>query len=490
MSNQILTRDSYVKEIYVNVHKEGMNEGIFDFFNTLMKKEWNNIKSKNSEIKSKLEEIDRSLKGFTLIKMKKSGDCAEIRQLLCDFANTLWESKEKELEDGKKLQKLLMGLKDKDKISDEDENDVKNKGKVSEYMKQFNIKDKALSDKLKTIEKRIDGTCKKDPDLLRWTDILKDEIRNIINDMIIKEYDKEEGENEKSKKYQEELKKQEEEQKKEREEASKKAQEEQEKAMKEIEKERENTLSSVGIKPLKNQTGDKAVDTLTTSFNNLLKNLKTYGIVAESEYKYSFENIINESKNNNNKPLSDNIKKILKGDVYFGFNNIEKDDNIKTIGELKMVMSEIKVVFDKLKELTSGDLKNEMKEVPSDAIQAMFVGISKTIQAALSKDCKLDDATKTLLARCCIGSDKTIGYGLPFIDKDNEKNGNIFTALMQTLKDAQDEAGVFKDEEVLSRFHQNMSKIYDEILKEAESLKEKKEKEDKKKSEKIKIVSD
>ena len=52
--------------------KNEINEGIFDFFKTLMKKEWQDVKSKDTNIKTKLEEVDRGLNGFTLIKMKKA----------------------------------------------------------------------------------------------------------------------------------------------------------------------------------------------------------------------------------------------------------------------------------------------------------------------------------------------------------------------------------------------------------------------------------
>ena len=238
MNNTILTRDSFVTEVYSKQDKNELNEGIFDFFKTLMKKEWNDIKSKNADIKKKLEEVDRGLKGFTLVKMKKSGACAEIRQQLCDFANTLWESKEKELEDGMKLQKMLMGLKDKDKVTSEDEENVANSGKISDYMKQFNVKDKALADKLSTYEKRINQTCKGDPDLTRWTDILKSEIRNIVNDMVIDVYDKtaSDEEKKKAKEKREILRKQQEEQKKAIEKKDKENLKKQEDAIKKIEK--------------------------------------------------------------------------------------------------------------------------------------------------------------------------------------------------------------------------------------------------------------
>ena len=106
MSNHILKRDAYISEVYSHKDKNEINEGIFDFFKTLMKKEWQDVKSKDTNIKTKLEEVDRGLNGFTLIKMKKAGACATIRQSLADFANTLWDAKQKELDDGNKLQRM------------------------------------------------------------------------------------------------------------------------------------------------------------------------------------------------------------------------------------------------------------------------------------------------------------------------------------------------------------------------------------------------
>ena len=117
--------------------------------------------------------------------------------------------------------------------------------------------------------------------------------------------------------------------------------------------------------------------------------------------------------------------------------------------------------------------KSGIKDVPSDAIQAMFVGLSQTIIYALTDE-KIDahKDVLNLLARCAIDSDKTLGYGLPPMDENKPEAGNIFTTLMQTLKDAKDEKGVFGDDkDVLNKFKQNISSIFDSIIKMVEKLK-------------------
>lgn len=477
MDNYIKSRDEFIKEEYSKVNQEELNEGIFDFFKTLMKKEWTEIKSKNSNIKQKLEEADRTLNGFTLMKMKNAGTCKDIRQALCDFANTLWEYKSNELEDGKKLQSMLMGLKDKEEITDKEEEDLKKAGEVSKYLKQFDIKDKTLADNLKNYEKKISELCQKNPDLIRWSDLLKNDIRNIVNNMIVDEYEKLKKDNEKAKKAiekaKEKIKKQEEEQKKKEEEKSKEEEKKSQDAIKNIEKERTKVLSSVGVKPLLGQTGDKAVETLISAFNDIKDKLSK----LKESHKYSFDNIINESeKPKKDDGVTDNVKKIIDGDVYFGLKELSKNKNLNN-KLVKFIIAEMGVVFNALDELSKGDMKDSIKEVPSDSIQAMFVGLAKSIECALTNEKPSKDVLN-LLARCAIDSDKTLGYGLPPMDEKNPDAGNMFTTLMQKLKDAKDEAGVFKkDEDLLNNFKHNMSSIFDEIVKKSKELKEKRQKE-------------
>ena len=491
MNNQILNRDSFVNEVYSKKNTDEINEGIFDFFKTVLKQEWSSVKSKNGEIKKRLEDCDRSLKGFTIVKMKKAGQCAEIRQALCDLANTLYDTKTKELEDGKKLQKMLMGLKDKDKISDEDKETVKTSGEVSSYMKKYNVKDKALADKITTYAKKINTLCKGDPDITRWADLLKDEVRNVVNDMIIAEYDKiaEDEDKEKVKKYKEEVEKQRKEEEADRKKKDEEAQKTQEEKIKKIEKERADVLSKVGVSILKNQTGDKAYDTLSKAYTDMCDDIlnalhKNGGNTNDEDEdaeglndskKYSFANFINEE-------LEKDVMTVLGSDVYFGFDKV-KDEQDLDKDKLLIILKEIRTIFKAVEQLTQSG--KTLAETPSDAIQAMYVGLSQLITCAIL-DRDLDGDMKTLLARCAIDSDKTLGYGLPPVDEKKPESGNIFVAITQQLMDSKDEAGVFKDnKELLNKLKQNMSKMFNEISKHAEELKDAKEKEDEKEVKKV-----
>ena len=465
MNNIILSRYQFLGEVYSKGNQNELNEGIFDFFKTLMKQEWNGIKSKDANVKKKLEEADKALTGFTVIKMKKSGTCTQIRQALCDFANTLWESKSKELEDGKKLQKMLMGLKDKGEISDEDEDQVKKSGTVSKYMSQFNIKDKALADNLKNYEKKITDLCKGDPDLTRWTNLLKNDIRNIINSLIIDEYDKvaKDSEKEKIKQAKEELKKQQAEEQKKIDKKNKEAQKAQEDAIKEIEKERTDALSNAGVSPIKNQTGDKAFQDLSSNFEKLFNDA---GITEGHEY--SFSNVINEG-------LSKKLSNLLGSDNMFGISDIDKITDISD-KLVRTILKELKRVFEIVDKVSEqGKL---FKETPSDTVQALYVGLSKVISHALT-DGVLDDNTKLLLSKCSIDSDKTLGYGIPLIDPKDEKKGNVFTAVVGEL--TKSKSDVVKDE-LLAKYTKNMTKMFNEIAKTAQELKDKRQKEDEKKA--------
>lgn len=498
MKNQILDRDSFVNEIYSKRTGDELNEGLFDFFKTLLKQEWSGVKSKNSEIKKKLEEADRLLSGFTLMKMKKSGQCAEIRQALCDFANTLYDSKAKELEDGKKLQKMLMGLKDKDKISAEDKETVKVAGDVGDYMKKFNIKDKALADKLTTYAKKITTLCKGDPDIRRWSDILRDDARNIINDLIIAEYEKiaEDEDKERVKKYKEKLDKQIKEKQAEVDKKNKEAQKKQDDAIKALEKERGDMLSKMGVTPIKNQTGDKAFNTLNSAYEDLWNEFgdKLGGGDDKNEsHKYSFRNILNESEeteggeDGDNKgadgPIPDEVKDIMGGDIHFGFNELKDNEKFtESTKNLLLTLKEFEVVHDAIDKSTQSG--KTLKDTPSDAVHALFVGLIKLISNAVMGEAQLDDDAEMLLARCAIDSDKTLGYGLPLIDENKPDAGNIFVAISQQLSQAKDDEGIF-DKKMLNTFKQSMSKMFDQIRKKAEELKEEREKENEKEAKKV-----
>lgn len=486
MKSHILSRNNYINEIYNISSNDNVNEGLFDFFKTILKVEWKGIKSKNSNILKRLEESDDNLRGFTLVKLKKSSDCTMIRQTLVDFANTLWEFKLKELEDGKKLQKLLMGIRDKESVSSSDTEKMKSLSSSSNFLKSFDIKNTTLLNKLQNYEKKINDICQGDPDLTRWSSLLKNEIRNIINDMIIDEYEKnaKDTEKEKIKEKEKIIQTQQEEEKKKIEKENNELQKKQDDMIKQIEKERGDVLSKTGVHVIKGQNGDKVFNTLTTAFTDIKK-----GLNIKEGAQYSFENIIEESDVNNDKKEEQKeqkrlkkIQDILGSDVYFGLKDLTKikDINSKLI---KKIIKEINVVFNVVSEITDNGKK--LQDVPSDAVQSMYVGLSEVIEHAMT-DGKLDNEITQLLARCAIDSDKTLGYGLPLVDEKKPKEGNLFVAITNKLINAKDEAGVFgNDKELLNKFKQNMSKMFNDISNQAKKLKDEREKQDEQEFKKV-----
>ena len=127
--------------------------------------------------------------------------------------------------------------------------------------------------------------------------------------------------------------------------------------------------------------------------------------------------------------------------IYLGFEEIVDilDKNVEKSDEVaKLIVNEL----DKIYEVIEAKSK-ELANLPGENIQAMMIGISRALTYAITgeKDV-LDDNTIELLARCAIDSDRTIGYGIPLYDVKKPKDGNIFCVILQTLKDAKDEAGL------------------------------------------------
>lgn len=480
MEKHILTRDSFVNEIYSQKPQEEMNEGILDFFKSMLGKEWNSIKSKNTPLRDEIKKVDRSLGGFSFIKMSKAGVCKEIRQVVCDFANDLLDAKMKEFEDGKKLQKTLMGLKNADEVTDEDKKSIENSGKVSDYLKKFDLKDKALIDKLQTHEKRIKTICDGNPDLIKWSNLLMDGVRNIINDYIINEYEKTEDLSDKEKKKLEKTKKELENKQKKDEEDRKKIDAEQKKKqeeqIKQLEKEREDAIAGVNATPIKNQTGDKAHQTLKSEFDDIYAKFNE----SNKSHQYSFNSLILEGDEKWNEK-----KKILQGDVHLGLGNIARDD-IEDLKYPKKVLEILNILVGIIDEVSKQG--KMFKEVPSDSVQAMYIGLSTLIQHSLS-DGNLDDKTKELLARCSIDSDKTVGFGLPLLNPKNPKDGNIFASIAQKLTNVEKKGNIAKilnnDQDELNKFVKNATKMFDDIRKKAEDLLENKKKQDEEDAKKI-----
>lgn len=461
MDNQILRRDIFV-ENFDKCDDNEVNEGLLDFFKTLAKREWNSVKSKNAIIKTKLEEVDKKLKGFTLAKLKNTSACAEIRQTLCDYGNTLWDYKQKQIEDGKKLKTIQIGLETPE---------IESKDK-----KSLDLKDDAVKDKLYQFEKKIGEMCDGDPRLKKWSRLLKGEIRNIVNDMVINEYEKNAGEDEEKKisKYRKNLDTQKKEEQKTLKDEDSVALKSQEDMIKEIEKERTDALSSLGLSPINTSNGEEAVNKLKQEIDNLLANAN---INIEESHKYSFKNLLNEEKEKNNNQNNIDVKGILEKDPVFGLAQIVKTTDVddKTLIVILKEIKQMVISFDEL--VNSKNLKESIKETASDSIHAMFAGLVNTIYCALSET-EPNDKIVNLLARCSISSDKTIGFGLPMMG-DEEDSGNIFTELMKMFKvpsgKIESILGDKKDE-----FTKRMGITFDKIMAKGNKIKDEKAKEDEK----------
>ena len=477
-----------------------MNEGILDFFKTVFKQEWKSIKSKSSVIKQKLEKIDQGLSGFSLMKLKNSSKCNDIRQAICDFANDLLDSKMKELKDGKKLKETLMGVKDKDNVSDRDKEKVKNLGDVSKFMQQFHIKDKALAEKLKTNEEKIKTLCENDPNLIKWSNLLKNDIRNVVNDIIIQESDAEDKEQ-----YDKIVKEQQKEEQKKIDDAEKEAKKNQEEALKTLENERNKALSDVGVTPLRGETGDKAIQELHSAFDKILSvanELKeAQGGGEESEKEGEGEGTDGKTKPDMEK-IASSVKNAIETDTHFGLKTIIEVKTMEKEGgdgkedgekgkpsQLDIFKNTIAILEPTFKAIEDTQKKTKLlTDCTSDAVQALYVGVTCIVGNVVSGNTKeLGDSIKNLLARCAIDSDKTIGYGCPLLDENKPKEGNIFInvtnklangddIIFKGLKDSAQDTNKFN--EFMANFKRGVSKIFDLVKTQAENLKKEKEKKD------------
>ena len=123
--SKILSRDNFINEVYTKRYSNNVNEGFFEFLKGLLKKQgWDDVKCSNEMIKSKLEELDNKLNGFTLTKMQYPEKCQNVRQGLVMFAETLYAAKQEEYEQHKKLEDILFNVSQKDEVSDKDKKNV------------------------------------------------------------------------------------------------------------------------------------------------------------------------------------------------------------------------------------------------------------------------------------------------------------------------------------------------------------------------------
>ena len=304
----LMNREDYIRE-YLRVSKsidntieteqrnenelfEGLLGTLFGGLKMLLNKDWENIKCKNPSVLKHLKEMDKSLAGYTMIKMQYSSECQNIRQNIANYFNDILEYKLSQIEDidsGKAADKFL----EKENKEKEEEKELKGVAKI------LNLKDKNLLDKMKKYKDNISVACKPNGKLREYADQLLNSVTIFVNDVIISELEKKGAAEEKleaeRKKIEEEEKKLQEVAKK-MSEVAKKASEEE---LKKIAQERDEALKSLGVTPLAPMKGDQAVDRIASQFKDILGN---------------FDDI----KLNESNELPGGYSDFLKSDTYIG----------------------------------------------------------------------------------------------------------------------------------------------------------------------------
>lgn len=511
---KILNRDEFGVEISKYRKGEEINEGLFQFLKSFLKEDWANIKSKNSAIKTKLEEIDRGLDSYTLVKRSNFDACNQYRQALCDFANAVFDQKMNELEKEKESLKKVVG----NEYDDDFENDYTPTNKnILSLMGKKGCKDKAMEEKVSDAADAISDVLSKNSAIKSWATALKRGIMNVINDAVIASADAsdEEKENIENK-----IKDDEKEVKQKLEQENKEEQAEQDKEIKALEKQRQDGLKAAGVTDiLKGMDGTKATTQLKGEYDKLVKPLISSKSGSTSTTSSTSERIIYNNPNleyiTEGHQKIEKLVKYFESDKHFGFPKIidvlgddssvdfasiarnnykkkddESDEDFANRIKKKVIniyFQELNVLYGGIDEFNKGDV---LKEVPCDAIQAMFAGLALGVGYGLVGDSDkkkffTNDANIEIMARCCIATDATVGYSFPLVDEKKPDDGTVFVYLLGQLSNEENKHGVFSkksDTKLLNSFKENMKKLYDMIIKKVEDLKKEADEENEKKS--------
>ena len=491
----LVNREEYIKE-YLRINKniendnklyESLLSAVFGGLKMLFKKDWENIKCKNPSVLEHLKEIDKSLSGYTMTKMEFSNECNNIRQNVADYYNDILEYKLLQLEKEDNADKFLEKEKMDGENAENDENRVDAVGKV------LNIKDKTLLDSLKKYVENIKTNSSKSPKLKEYADQMLNAVIVTVNDIILKELEKkgvDKAKLEEKRKKLEEEKNHLEEVRKKMDEVAKKASE---KEIKDLSDKRDKSMKDIGINPIGAMDGSKAMEMIVKQFSDMLKE-KINESVVQSKLPKGYENV-------------------FKNDTYIGIQKSIEDLNIEFTGKetkIEQVINKflIKVILNKVNNVFKVVLKskNLFKGVPSASVQAMMVSLTNAIIYGFMENneekCKAfieenDNARLSLMARCAIDSDATIGFNLPLIDPKKPDNGNFFVSIMNEFKnnnisskeveeiltnmtDDKSKKYITKEygdngEKLMKTFRQNISNLFNKIVEEAEKIKKEKQ---------------
>ena len=251
-------------------------------------------------------------------------------------------------------------------------------------------------------------------------------IETFVNDIVLAELEKKGLEKEKieeEKKKNEEMRKKMEEEQKKKNEESKKAELE---MMKKLEKDRDDAIRNLGVKPIGSMDGDKAIDTITKQYSDMLGELKGQKQLNESALPQDYADLLK----------SDTYVGISKSLEELNWDTDNKEDMIYNKFTIRVILNKINTAFNVISE---NKIKKLFKGVPSASVQAMMISLSNAILYGFVGDkfkIKNDDARLSLMTKCVIDSDATIGFNLPLIDPKKPDNGNYFVSIMNQFRSA------------------------------------------------------
>ena len=426
----LIDRDIYIKE-YLHISKhienerdnelyEGLLGTLFGGLKMLLKKDWAGINCKNPSVLKYLQEIDKSLSGYTMTKMQFSDECKIIRQNVADYFNDILDYKLSQLEKVDDADKFIK-KENKEREENEDDDNVE---------KELNLKDKTLLDSISKYKENINTACKPSAKLKEYANQMLNSVEVFVNDIVLSELEKKGADKEKLEK---ERKKNEEKRKKLKaiqNKMNKLAKDAGEEALKKLAEERDKALTDLGVKPIGAMNGDKAIDAIAKDYTRIINELK------------------NTTVNEGLSVFQKNFKDLLKGDVYLGLkDSLEtikwREDNKSDVNAIeqklyiKVILYKINTIFKVIS--NNNNNKKMFVDVPAASVQAMMVGLANAVIYGFMSGEIFDinqknDAILTLLTKCAIDSDATIGFNLPLLDPKKPDNGNFFVGIMGELK--------------------------------------------------------
>lgn len=420
--DKILKRDDFISEIYnpmVEQKKEekryqelvAVNEGLlktlFGMAKNMFKKDWATIKGDSNIIKI-YKEMDDALTGFSTMKLSKKGECNQIRQVLVDFACDWYDYKMNRAKD-----------------TDADPKPAKS----------MKFKDETLKSNLDAAQSKIKSIANGDEQMIKWADILMQDMKTVINRSILADIKDEETKKELEKQIQEDLK--------DPEKVNKMMEEWQNDQLTEIKKEREKLISDVDASPIPaDLLGDKAIQNLYGEF---------------SKFK---------------KVKLDEKPELFKKDSIFGFKGIFEDEDY---GKTKEFRTTYKLMSSFYEALNGTDVVPKFKETPGQSVQAMCISINAFIKNCVYGSQDYGKALP-LMAKCAIISNGLVSYNLPLNDeavKDitSDKAGNYFTDIAKIITDGRLKDAKGKEIQLPDDFKKNSDTLLNKIVDEAKKLK-------------------